>query len=72
MLNHFPTPYPEETFYSVLCRYYISTGIREMATVDRELFGGKNGSSICTLYPNRTMECYHFRRVSKRTKSMIE
>ena len=55
MLIHFPTPYPEETFYSVLCRYYISTGIREMATVDRELFGGKNGSSICTLYPNRTI-----------------
>ena len=43
MLIHFPTPYPEETFYSVLCRYYISTGIREMATVDRVQIAAANG-----------------------------
>ena len=55
MLSHFPTPYPNETFYSVLCRYYVSTGIKEVTPVKRELFGGREGANIFTLFPNRTI-----------------
>ena len=29
MLTWFPSPYPDELFYSVLCRYYLSSGIKE-------------------------------------------
>lgn len=52
MLTWFPTPYPGELFYSVLCRYYMSSGIREHNIVKRQLFGGKSGIKMATLYPN--------------------
>ncbi len=52
MLTWFPTPYPDETFYSVLCRYYVSAGIKEHALVKRQLFGNREGIKMATLYPN--------------------
>ena len=52
MLTWFPTPYPGELFYSVLCRYYMSSGIREHNIVKRQLFGSKSGIKMATLYPN--------------------
>lgn len=52
MLTYFPTPYPGELFYSVLCRYYMSSGIREHNIVKRQLFGSKAGIKMATLYPN--------------------
>lgn len=52
MLTWFPTPYPGELFYSVLCRYYMSSGIREHNIVKRQLFGSKAGVKMATLYPN--------------------
>ena len=52
MLTYFPTPYPGELFYSVLCRYYMSSGIREHNIVKRQLFGRKAGIKMATLYPN--------------------
>ena len=51
-MTYFPTPYPGELFYSVLCRYYISSGIREHNIVKRQLFGSKSGIKMATLYPN--------------------
>lgn len=41
MLTYFPTPYPEEWWYSVLCRYYVRSGYHNFATVSKELYGGK-------------------------------
>lgn len=38
MLHYFPTPYPDELWYSVLCRYHVRSGNRESATTFRELF----------------------------------
>ena len=52
MLTWFPTPYPGELFYSVLCRYYMSSGIREHNIVKRQLFGNRAGIKMATLYPN--------------------
>lgn len=51
MLTWFPTPYPDEMFYSLLCRYYISTGIKEHVIVKRQLFGEQEGIKMATLYP---------------------
>ena len=51
-MTYFPTPYPGELFYSVLCRYYMSSGIREHNIVKRQLFGSKSGIKMATLYPN--------------------
>ena len=52
MLTWFPTPYPGELFYGILCRYYMSSGIREHNIVKRQLFGNRAGIKMATLYPN--------------------
>ena len=52
MLTWFPSPYPDELFYSVLCRYYLSSGIKEHNIVKRLLFGNRVGIKMATLYPN--------------------
>jgi len=55
MLTYFPTPYPDEWWYSVLCRYYASTGIREHSIVKEQLFGGSSGAHMGTVFPNGTV-----------------
>ena len=52
MLTWFPSPYPDELFYSVLCRYYLSSGIKEHYLVKKQLFGNRVGIKMATLYPN--------------------
>ena len=49
MLTWFPSPYPDELFYSVLCRYYLSSGIKEHYLVKKQLFGTKAGVKMATL-----------------------
>lgn len=44
MLPFFPTPYPEELWYSVLCRYHLRTGNKKTSTTMKELFGKANAS----------------------------
>lgn len=55
MLTWFPSPYPDELFYSVLCRYYVSSGVKEHFLVKKQLFGTKAGVKMATLYPNATV-----------------
>lgn len=55
MLTWFPNPYPDELFYSVLCRYYLGSGIKEHYLVKKQLFGTKAGAKMATLYPNATI-----------------
>lgn len=55
MLTWFPTPYPDELFYSVLCRYYVSSGIKKHMTVKEQLFGSRPRTQMATLYPNATI-----------------
>lgn len=38
-MTYFPTPYPGEWWYSVLCRYYVRSGFSNHATVLHELYG---------------------------------
>ena len=39
MLTYFPTPYPGEWWYSVLCRYHVRSGRQQAATTLHELYG---------------------------------
>ena len=39
MLTFFPAPYPNEWWYSVLCRYHVRSGYRNYATTSHELYG---------------------------------
>ena len=39
MLTYFPLPYPDEWWYSVLCRYHVRSGRQKAATTLHELYG---------------------------------
>uniref|UniRef100_UPI001F48986A TniQ family protein n=1 Tax=Enterocloster aldenensis TaxID=358742 RepID=UPI001F48986A len=53
MLQYFPTPYPDELWYSVLCRYHIRTGNPTSAPTFRELFNGTEHAALGSFLPNR-------------------
>lgn len=55
MLTYFPTPYPNEWWYSVLCRYYVGSGIKEHSIVKERLFTGNKGAHMGVLFPNGTV-----------------
>ena len=38
-LPFFPTPYPDESFYSILCRYHVRSGAPTSASTINRLFG---------------------------------
>lgn len=48
-LPFFPTPYPDECFYSILCRYHVRSGAPTSASTLRRLFG-KNYVVASTLH----------------------
>ena len=50
MLSYFPTPYPEEWWWSVLCRYYVRSGYPNHATAFRELLPSRS-KSVGRLFP---------------------
>ena len=39
MISFFPTPYPDELWYSVICRYHIRSGNPSVKYSIRELYG---------------------------------
>lgn len=55
MLTYFPTPYPDELWYSVLCRYHIRSGNAGSAATFRELLGDRDSAALSTFLPNRTI-----------------
>lgn len=55
MLSFFPTPYPDELWYSVLCRYHIRSGNSKKATTLKELFDKKNHAAIGNFFPNNSI-----------------
>lgn len=54
MLTHFPTPYPGEWWYSILCRYHVRSGHAKQQTTVRELFG-KERVPLGSVFPNGTI-----------------
>lgn len=55
MLSYFPTPYPNEWWYSVLCRYHVRSGYQKHQTTMKELFGGDISISLAGVFPNNTI-----------------
>lgn len=56
MLHYFPTPYPDELWYSVLCRYHVRTGNSGSAATFRELFGNRDNAIFSSFMPNGLMK----------------
>lgn len=55
MLQYFPTPYPDELWYSVLCRYHVRTGNPTHLTTIKELFAGKSYVAMGSFFPNNIL-----------------
>jgi len=55
MIHFFPTPYPDEWWYSVLCRYHLRSGNAKFQTTIRELFQGSPRAMIGAFFPNNTI-----------------
>lgn len=55
MLTYFPSPYPGEWWYSVLCRYHVRSGHAKQQTTIKELFEGHPRAAMGTLFPNSTV-----------------
>ncbi len=54
-MTFFPTPYPGEWWYSVLCRYHIRSGNEKFQSTVRELFHGRTYVSLGILFSNSTI-----------------
>lgn len=55
MLLFFPMPYPDEWWYSVLCRYHVRSGNRKFMTTVSELLNRSHRAAINSLVPNSTV-----------------
>lgn len=54
MLTYFPTPYPNEWWYSVLCRYHVRSGNAKQQTTVQELFRQPR-AALASVFPNSTI-----------------
>jgi len=55
-LSFFPTPYPDECFYSIFCRYYVRSGIGSSEAASRLFFGCDSSLLVSTIYFPRKLE----------------
>ncbi len=55
-LNFFPTPYPDECFYSIFCRYYVRSGISSPMAATKLFFGCDRSLLVSTVYFPRKLE----------------
>jgi len=55
MLKFFPTPYPGEWWYSVMCRYHVRSGNSRQQSTVAELFPGRVTAAIGSVFPNSTI-----------------
>lgn len=55
-LSFFPTPYPDECFYSIFCRYYVRSGISSSEVVTKQFFGCDRSLLVSTIYFPRKFE----------------
>lgn len=52
MLSFFPYPYPDELWYSVLCRYHVRSGNESAASTKNELYPKRLNAQIGSFFPN--------------------
>ena len=55
-LSFIPTPYPDECFYSIFCRYYVQSGINSPKVATEIFFGCDRSLLASTGYFPRKLE----------------
>ena len=52
MLHYFPTPYPDELWYSVIARYHTHSGALSWQATMKALFGNAPDTDVGSFFPN--------------------
>ena len=55
MLSFFPTPYPDELWYSVIARYHTHSGALSWQATMEALFGDARDTDVGSLFPNNSI-----------------
>ena len=55
MLSFFPTPYPDELWYSVIARYHTHSGALSWQATMKALFGNAPDTDVGSFFPNRSI-----------------
>lgn len=55
MVDFFPMPYPDESWYSLMCRYNVRCGHKSSARTIRQFVSRNQRSTFCSLMPSKTM-----------------
>ena len=55
MLHYFPTPYPDELWYSVLARYHTHSGALSWQATMAALFGDARDTDVGSFFPNNSI-----------------
>ena len=56
MLSFFPTPYPDELWYSVIARYHTHSGALSWQTTMAALFGNARDADVGSFFPNNSIQ----------------
>ena len=55
MLSFFPTPYPDELWYSVIARYHTHSGALSWQATMKALFGNARDTDVGSFFPNNSI-----------------
>ena len=55
MLHYFPTPYPDELWYSVIARYHTHSGALSWQATMKALFGDARDTDVGSFFPNNSI-----------------
>ena len=55
MLSFFPSPYPDELWYSVLARYHTHSGALSWQATMAALFGDARDTDVGSFFPNNSI-----------------
>ena len=55
MLHYFPTPYPDELWYSVIARYHTHSGALSWQATMAALFGDARDTDVGSFFPNNSI-----------------
>ena len=55
MLHYFPTPYPDELWYSVIARYHTHSGALSWQATMEALFGNACDADVGSFFPNNSI-----------------
>lgn len=71
MLSFFPTPYPDELWYSVIARYHTHSGALSWQATMAALFGDARDTDVGSFFPNNSIHSCNSLVRTRRTLELV-